>query len=153
MKVTYTAPNNEQFVQVNDVGDVKTPLIRLGGVRLYDGVQATLPDSEEVRKSLESGELKDLLDAGQITVDVDSTYAPLVNHHEVEATAAQTVVTLPVGKTYVPGNNSLDVYVDGTLQPKPTTTGTPTYAETSASVITFVTPMTGGEDLQFRWWK
>ena len=58
------------------------------------------------------------------------------------ATAGQTVFTL--SNAYIPGTNTLQVYVNGLLA-----TGGTDYTETSSTVVTFVTGMAVWDELQF----
>lgn len=58
------------------------------------------------------------------------------------ATAGQTVFTL--SNAYIPGTNTLQVYVNGLLA-----TGGTDYTETSSTVVTFATGMVVGDELQF----
>ena len=70
--------------------------------------------------------------------------APAFAYTEVlTATAGQTLFTL--GGTYTPGNNSLQVVVNGLLLVKTTD-----YAETSSNTITFVSGLSAGDEVQIR---
>lgn len=62
------------------------------------------------------------------------------------ATASQTVFTLT--NHYVPGTNTLNVFVNGLL-----VTLTTDYVETSTSVVTFVSGLTAGDEVTFIVWQ
>lgn len=134
---------------IPDVGEFKPVQTRQGVTLQYD-VEKELADDAATLASVQAGGLKKLIDAGDLTVTEETAAITAMHSHSETATASQTTVTLAAG--YVTGNKSLHVYVDGALQPKPDSAAS-TYAETSATVVTFDSALTGGEDLQFIWSK
>ena len=110
MQVTYTG--NGDLV-INDLGEAYTPKQTRKGVKLPENTLVTLADDELTYNSRFSGELSKQILAGTVTVNSEIKAVTQRNTYAALATAAQTVVTLPVGETYIMGNNSVDFFVNG----------------------------------------
>lgn len=95
--------------------------------------------------STDAGEPTSLVTLATMQSYVDARASGLVmqEREEQTAVAAQTVFTLTTLE-YEAGANNLAVYVDGVRKFPPLD-----YAETSATVVTFVAPMVGGEIVEF----
>ena len=135
---------------IADLGDLKDKEYRKG-VSLPYNVEVTLPDDAVTLKSLSSGALSELVAAGDVTVVAKTTaVAQMLSHAATAAGGGQAIFNLP--SSYVQGNKSLHVFVDGALQPKP---GMPnaTYAETNPTSVTFSPSVGAGKDVQFIWSK
>jgi hypothetical protein len=139
-----------QYYNLDDIGDVRTPKLTREGKRLELNVVETLPDDAATLESRNNGALAKAIADGDVTVIAETTATTQSLSHWETAAGAQTIVTLAAG--YTTGNNSLHVYVDGALQPKPASGGA-TYAETDATTFTFLAPLGGGEDIQAIWTK
>lgn len=80
-------------------------------------------------------------------VGVNSNVLAYVNQQEIQtATAGQTVFTLTTTQ-YQPGTNTLAVFVDGINQYGPGAQYQ--YLETNSITVTFLTPLSGGEEVKF----
>lgn len=142
MQVIFNDPAGvEAFAQVMDVGDFKDRMYRRG-VRLHAGVATELPDDDVTMKSIADGELRKLVVAGKITLVNQPTRN---NFTDVQVgDNATTVFTLPA--PYMPGTNTLHVFVAGTLQPK-----AGIYAETDEVTVTFAVAPGAADEILFMW--
>lgn len=141
---------NVRTAFVSDVGELKDRIYRKGANLPFDQ-NVTLADDEVTKKSLESGALSKLLADGAIQIVEELQTAQRTYQAQFTAGAGgQAVYTLP--ESYVAGNNSLHVYVDGALQPKPASANA-TYAETDEVTVTLAAPAAQGTDVQFIWNK
>jgi len=134
---------------LSDVGDLKDKEYRKGANLPYN-IEVTLPDNAVTAKSLADGALSKLIASGDVTVVAGTTAVTQMLSHAATATAGQTIFNLPA--SYVMGNKSLHVFVEGSLQPKPGMTGA-TYAETNSTRVTFTAGLTLNDDVQFIWSK
>ena len=136
---------------LSDVGDLKDKEYRKGANLPYN-VEVTLPDNAVTAKSLADGALSKLIASGDVTVVSGTTAVTQMLSHAATATGVggQAIFNLP--NSYVQGNKSLHVFVDGALQPKPGMAGA-SYAETNSTRVTFSVAVEAGKDVQFIWSK
>lgn len=138
-------------LRISDVGEITTPKLTHGGIDLPYDTEVTLADDAKTAASMASGELAAAIAAGDVTVvDAAGAYAPRQLTQHAAATAGQTVFTITEG--YTAGNDSLHVYVEGSLQPKPSSPAA-TYVETDTNTVTFSAGLTLDDDVQFIWSK
>lgn len=131
-------------VQINDIGKVRSPKLTREPVNLPYNQSVTIPDTEDSVASLQSGELKKQIDAGNVTVETGSFLATQGFSQSFTATNLQTVFTLTGGRTMNTARPDLiHVFQEGLLLPK-----TGAYTVTSSTVITLATGATTGDNVQ-----